>query len=115
MRLFDCRAAGDGRGPDPDELHPSSEHRSGAARHHSLPQRAGVGGGTWTAAHLQSCELPGLDGREDPGWRPAGAAGSQRRLLGRYRRFPRKAEVLFETLCCRLRSKDKNVFMLLFI
>lgn len=100
-----CCAAGDGRGSDPDELHPSPEYWSCAAHHRSLPQHAGLGGGTRTAAHVQSCELPGLDGREDPGWRPAGTAGSQRRLLGRYHH---KAQVLSGTLCCRLYPKIKK-------
>lgn len=95
--LWLCCAAGGGRGSDPDELHPSPEHRSRPAHHRSLPQHVGLGGGTRTAAHVQSRELPGVDGREDPSRRPAGTAGCQGRLLGRYHQFPHQAQVLFET------------------
>lgn len=79
-----CFIAGDGCGPNPDELHPSFEHRGGAAHHHSLPQHTGVGSRAWPAAWIQSCELQGLDGGEDPGRRPPGTARSQRRLLGEF-------------------------------
>lgn len=79
-----CFIAGDGCGPNPDELHPSFEHRGGAAHHHSLPQHTSVGSRAWPAAWIQSCELQGLDGGEDPGRRPPGTARSQRRLLGEF-------------------------------
>lgn len=74
--------AGDRSGTHPDELHPPSEHRGGAAHHRPLPQHACVGGRTLFTALHPGCELQGLDWGEDPGWRPPGAARTQGRLLG---------------------------------
>lgn len=67
---------------NPDELHPSFEHRGCAAHHNSLPQHACVGRRSLPASFWQGCELQGLDRREDSGWRPPGAADTKRRLLG---------------------------------
>lgn len=73
---------GDRCGSNPDELHPSFEHRGCAAHHNSLPQHACVGRRSLSATFWQSCELQSLDRGEDSGGRPPGAADTKGWLLG---------------------------------
>lgn len=73
-----------------------------AAEPGQLPTSRAVSFRAWTGEKIQAGDLLEPLVARDDCW--VGTASSLR-----------KAEVLFGTFCCRLRSKDKNVFMLLFI